>query len=210
MAKAATAPLPPVTGDATGRASAAPTATKKPERKLAVIDNTCEPGHDGSTPKAFRIHTVLVNGRETPVKFKYGEATVLDFPIGMKFLKLPEFDVRDPQSGTKLEPIADPLKRVIGHGEELAADQIIARLDELTLPALLMRSASLDGGERFGTNSAPGEVIAFLLDQTRARAKAAAAAKKPAVAVMDEASAPDKADTLGGDDFDRMFPGEGE
>lgn len=206
MAKAATAPLPPVTGEAT---AGAPAALKK-ERKLYVIDNTCGPEHDGSTPKNWRTHVVLVEGRERPIKFKYGEATEVDFAVGMKFLKHEAFEVRDPNSGAKLEAIPDILKRSIGQGEELAADQIIARLDELTLPALLMRSAGLDGGEKYGTNSARDEIIAFLLDKTRERAKQIATARPARAAVMDESSAPDKADTVTGDEFDRMFGGGDE
>ena len=92
MAKANTLEKPAEAAEAAPGAAKAPAKAPAKVRQLAVIDTTCTTEHDGSgaTLKTWRVHTVLVDGREVAVKFKYGAATLVLFAVGMKFLKWPD------------------------------------------------------------------------------------------------------------------------
>lgn len=122
-------------------------------KKLAVIDTSA------TADCPVRVHDMMVNGEWKRIEFNFGKPTVLDYAVAMKF-NLPGFIVRDADENE----IAPPPVTSDAVAFQLAPDEIVARYDELTNEALVMRCVVKHGGERFvsgeGTRK---EMIGFLL-----------------------------------------------
>jgi hypothetical protein len=154
--------LPPMqvarpTGPATTNGAPAPRTPASAE--LDVLDTTATISY----PK--REHTIIVNGEEVTYLFEQGKPRRMPAAHAMKFVKYPAFQVTDPATGKRFEPIADPSQRQVSIAA-LAPNQVIASLDELTPKALLHRCHTMNGGERYGANSDPREMIAFIIAAT--------------------------------------------
>jgi len=148
--------------------------------EMDVLDTTATISY----PK--REHTIIVNGEEVTYLFEQGKPRRMPAAHAMKFVKYPAFQVTDPATGKRFEPIADPAQRQVSIAA-LAPNQVIASLDELTPKALLHRCHTLNGGERYGANSDTREMIAFII---------AASAPQQAEGGTDEMDA---------DQLDKMF-----
>jgi len=103
---------------------------------LIVEDTSC------TDTSGDRIHTIIHNGEEKPITFKYGETVTLPRDIAMKFHK-DGFKIKD-ISGDNEIALPKAVDNVI-----LGPDQVIAVYDELTVEALQIRAASQTHGEDY-------------------------------------------------------------
>ncbi|TXH54899.1 MAG: hypothetical protein E6Q97_09940 [Desulfurellales bacterium] len=123
-------------------------------KKVLVRDSSCTATHP------IRKHTVLVNGEFIEVTFTYGQQTLLDFDVAMKFNK-EGFILLDPDSNREVTTPAqtDELIRI-----KIGEDEIVAKYEELTDTALKMRAAVIPGGEKMLLETVEREeVILFLM-----------------------------------------------
>lgn len=123
---------------------------------LEVTDTTCTPQFPS------RTHHITYQGRPAQVTFEYGKALRLPFDAALKFLKEPAFIVIDPNTGEKFDPTPKAPEGVSSAALELAADEVIAKLDELTQEALFLRAKQLDGSDHLKKGTPKTELIAFL------------------------------------------------
>lgn len=116
-----------------------------------------------------RVHDVMYSGKIEKVTFKANEATELPQSLAMKFNQ-DGFIVMDENGETYKPPVAksEVVTKHLGEGE------IVARLDELTVEALMARAALLPGGEK--VKKSKKELIEFL---TSAKPKSATASDAP-------------------------------
>ncbi len=184
--------------------NSAPATAPAPDTDLYVIDTSTSGHHDGATDARKRRHEVLVGGAAHVWAFVHGHPTKMPRADGLKFLRAKGFIVKD-QSGRTLGAVTDPLSLEQGAGVALAPDQVVANLRELTMPALLARANVLDGGEKFGGNSARDEIVAFLVEARRKALPPAPGRAAAAARVMDESTAPESGDHLPPEDFERLF-----
>ena len=135
--------------------------TKDSEKFLKVTDSSCTP----ECP--VREHAVEVRGVLTNTLFKYGVDTILAFEHGIKFM-LDGFKVEEMDGRTLNLPAIT--KESVRH--ELAADQVIANLSELTLASLKLRAGQKPGGEVFldADDAARGDLIDFIIGKPPAAA----------------------------------------
>lgn len=124
------------------------------EKLLRVTDKSC------TVEFSERTHTINVRGQEIPVTFKFGEAKVLPFEQGVKFM-VDGFIVED-FDGTVL---GLPAVAREGAASYLGKDEVIAKLSELTISALKVRAAQKNGGEMFleADEAAKADIIAFII-----------------------------------------------
>lgn len=115
-----------------------------------------------------RIHDLVFDGIVEQVKFNYGEATKLPLAKALKFQKA-GFLVKDADDVLIPTPSETPetVKTQLKEGE------IIARYEELTNEALLLRVAILPGGEAFTRASKKKELVDFLVVAEKNRSKPA-------------------------------------
>jgi hypothetical protein len=125
---------------------------ERPET-LTVLDTTAVSGP--------RRHTIIVDGAEVTHEFQPGKPLAMPYAHAMKFLGIPAFQVADDQ-GSRVTPPADPKKSETTEGVHLADDEVVARLDELTMEALLLRANMAPGGEKLKKNDGRATVQAFL------------------------------------------------
>lgn len=138
--------------------------TKDSAKILRVTDSSCT----AETP--VREHDVFVRGVLTRTVFKFGEETLLAFEHGIKFM-IDGFKVEESDGRTlNLPAVTKESIRA-----ELAADQVIANLSELTLASLKLRAGQKPGGEVYldAGDDARADLIAFIMG-------------KPPVGVADE------------------------
>jgi hypothetical protein len=128
--------------------------TKDSEKLLKVTDSSCT----HTDPE--RVHDVFVRGVLTRTVFKYGQDTILAFEHGIKFM-LDGFKVEE-ADGLTLNLPAVTKESV---KSQLAQDQVIANLSELTLASLKLRAGQKAGGEVFmdADDVDRSDIIAFLL-----------------------------------------------
>jgi hypothetical protein len=122
--------------------------------KVLVRDSSCTATHP------TRKHTVLLNGEFIEVVFLYGQQTLLDFDLAMKFNK-EGFTLLDPDSNREVTTPAqtDELVRL-----KIGEDEIVAKYEELTDTALKMRAAVIPGGEKMLLEAVEREeIILFLM-----------------------------------------------
>lgn len=101
-----------------------------------------------------RQHQIMFNGEVMNVDFEQGKPTILAREIGLKFM-MPGFIVRDLDDNELIIPSTNT--------GELAEDEVVAKLAELTDDALLIRSISKIGGEQFAVGEVSrAALISFL------------------------------------------------
>jgi hypothetical protein len=115
-----------------------------------------------------RIHDLVFDGVVEQVRFTYGEATKLPLSKALKFQKA-GFVVKDAED--VLIPTPSETPETVK--TQLKVGEIIARYEELTNEALLLRVAILPGGEAFTRSSKKKELVDFLIESEKNRAKPA-------------------------------------
>lgn len=104
-----------------------------------------------------RIHEVSVNGHLIPIRFTYGQPTVVPYEVGMKFVGK-GFMVQDAEGRDIHAPVVAPAEAEI----VLGADEVIAKYYELTDEALSVRCVLTRGGEKFFDGGDRQKMIDFL------------------------------------------------
>lgn len=102
-----------------------------------------------------RVHDIFYNGKTERITFKAGEPTELPQGLAMKFNQ-DGFIVIDENGETYKPPVAksEVVTKHLNDGE------VVARLDELTIEALMARAALLPGGEK--VKKSKKELVEFL------------------------------------------------
>lgn len=152
-------------------------AEKKPAPVMRVVDTTAVPFDELSKRGGPRTHVLVVDGLNKSFTFQPHEAKELPPAIAVRFLKDEAFKLVD-KEGNPIEYRRRPrLPEELGAGERLAVadDEVIARLEELTDKALQLRALELTGGEKFAEAANRADMIAFLTEHRKKRAKANAA-----------------------------------
>lgn len=106
-----------------------------------------------------RVHEMMVDGKRTAFTFKSGEKKRLPFDVAIRF-NLPGFIVTDPRTGSRYEP--PPEAPESGAVQQLKPGEVVARLDELTIDALLIRVKVLPGGDKFSRTHGKEALAAFI------------------------------------------------
>lgn len=134
--------------------------TKDSAKLLKVTDTSCT----AECPQ--RIHDVMVRGVLTRTVFEYGKDLILPFEHGIKFM-LDGFKVEE-SDGTTLNLPAVTKETV---KSELAKDEVIANLSELTMASLKLRAGQKKGGEIYldADEEARADIIAFIVGEPPAR-----------------------------------------
>lgn len=153
------------------------------EDLLFVTDPSTEPAQQVTTLNAqgqpvtsttggFRIHEQLVDGEIRQFKFEHGKPTKMARAPAMKFLSK-GFIVKD-ASGKAIKPLLTEPDGLVGKKPEfkLMFNQTIAELEELNIEALLKRVYQLPNGDRFGPDSSPADMVAFIVHSKAKLAKA--------------------------------------
>lgn len=168
---------------------------------LEVTDTTCAPHF----PK--RTHDIMYEGRIAQVTFELGKPQPLPLDIAIKFLKDEAFQVIDPGTGKKYDPTPKQPEAAGGASFQLAPDEIVAKLDELTQEALYIRVKQFPGTEEFKKGTPKEKLISFL-----ARAKLAQQPSAGAATKVDELDRIQAGDTVGGqmseDQLKKLIPDE--
>lgn len=150
------------------------TATEKQPPKKAepwfVLDTTAQPDQyvNNIVVPGARVHDQMVDGRRRSFKFEQGKPVEMPAAIAMKFLRDPAF-IRTDAKGVEVDYLRTPKQPdELGAGERMVLkdNETIARIDELSGPALLQRAVALPGGEKFGlseTKPDRAEMIAFIV-----------------------------------------------
>jgi len=129
--------------------------TADTKQKVIVVDSSC------TAEYPLRKHDIIVEGVIQSVEFKYGEKKILDFEIGVKFLK-EGFKVLNLDTETPIlsPPVTDETIRI-----RIADDEVVAKYEELTETALKMRAALLPDGEALirDEKTEKEDLILFLL-----------------------------------------------
>ena len=119
-----------------------------------------------------RTHELIIGGRIEKFIFAYGEYLVLPFNTAIRFSQNPGFVVEHKDGRSFEAPPSDVDERSETPKIELADDEVIARFDELTKPALVLRAQLLPGGEDITDRIGKGDVIEFLKQERLAAKKA--------------------------------------
>lgn len=152
-----------------------------------VVDTTATPDDidgNGKTISGARVHEQLVDGVKRSFRFEHGKPLAMPKAIAMKFLRHDSFRLTN-EEGEPIEFKRAPRQPdELGAGERLVLkpEETVARLDELSIPALQQRVLPHPGGEKFAAVPAKadrasleafrGEMVQFLLDIKAALAKA--------------------------------------
>lgn len=160
----------PSNADLAQRSLSGVTGDTKPTQQKAepmlVLDTTAKDGP--------RVHEQIINDSIQQFTFHPGKGLPLAPAIAVKFLKHDAFKRID-EHGNVLEWRRAPKQPdELGAGEvlKIADTETIARVDELSIGALLQRSLEMPGGERFTAQSKRSEMIDFIVATTIARKKA--------------------------------------
>jgi hypothetical protein len=168
--------------------------TEKPKAEKAekpatmfVMDTTAAPDSydgNGKLVPGFRVHDIILDGAKRSFKFEAGKPTELPAVVAMKFLKHDALKATDKDGELiKFErPPRQPDELGAGERLELKVNETVARLDELSIPALMQRVLPIPGGEKFGAmpdkptkavlEEFRAEMVRFLVDHKAATAKA--------------------------------------
>lgn len=128
--------------------------SEETKKYAAVIDSSCTEEY----PE--REHTIIVNGVEKPVIFKFGEKTILPYHEALKFSDKDGFTVQD-VDGNALDLPPNPNEFI---KQKLAKDECVAKYSELKFDALKIRVSQKNGGEIYA-DAGEGDVdnlVAFL------------------------------------------------
>lgn len=128
--------------------------TKDSAKFLRVTDSSCT----SETPN--RTHDVFVRGTLISTVFEFGKEVILPFEHGIKFM-IDGFKVEEADGSTlNLPAVTKESVRA-----ELAADQVIANLSELTLASLKLRAGQKPGGEIYldSGDDARADLISFIM-----------------------------------------------
>lgn len=175
-----------------------PKAEKSASDALHVLDTTA------TVHFPTRTHEMIVDGQIQSFTFKAGEKLVLAAPIALRFLKEESFVVTDPETGKRIRPVP---KTPDGGAFELGEFELVARLDELSTEALLVRCRQEAGGEKLKRNASRESLLEFLGNVMTAKRQAAAKAAQRA----ERAAARDTGDDLlVGDSVLPMSPNEAD
>lgn len=150
-----------------------------------------------------RAHDIIVAGEIITYPFRPRHSTKMPFAHAVKFLKNKAFRVTD-ASGKVYEPIAEA-KPEARASLSIADDEVIARLDELTVESLAIRANALDGGEGFKKSSRKADIMAFLIERAR-QSRDPSARRAPGRGGDDDGGADDMSD----DEVAAMLGNEGE
>jgi len=148
----ATAPKDAETPSAEDQPAEATPATRGPT--AFVLDTTATP------EVSKRTHQQLIDGKLESFTFTHNVALELPYAIAMKFSNHESFIVtKESPDGARVmpAPAVDANDRL-----KLAADEVVANLDELKVESLYQRAASQPGGEKFKTNTKRDVLISFL------------------------------------------------
>lgn len=128
--------------------------SKENQKYAAVIDSSCTEEY----PE--REHTIIVNGVEKPVIFKFGEKTILPYHEALKFSDKDGFTVQD-VDGNSLDLPPNPNEFI---KQKLAKDECVAKYAELKFDALKIRVSQKNGGEIYADSGEDDadNLIAFL------------------------------------------------
>ena len=107
-----------------------------------------------------RLHEIVVDGKAHPYTFHPSVAVTMPRTHAMKFLKA-GFHVIDPKGNVMVNAPAGPDPHQTAKFE-LGEEEVVARYDELTLEALLLRVNQMIGGERLQRTDGKDAMIAFL------------------------------------------------
>lgn len=105
-----------------------------------------------------REHEIIFNGEIETIHFEYNKPTLMPFEKAIKF-RQEGFIVKDPNGFQ----VVGPNKQVDTITDKLAPDEVIARLDELTIESLIVRAVMRPGGEHYSKSSSKTDLIKFLL-----------------------------------------------
>lgn len=136
------------------------TETQTPEIKpstllqhVLVMDLHCQPptaGADGKPIGGVRLHDMIVAGQRRQFRFEFGKGTEMPLAIATRFVKQKgSFTLVDGE-GNYIEYAGTPKQPdEVEAGEKfvLRDDQTVARWSELSIDALRLRVAEMDGGE---------------------------------------------------------------
>lgn len=142
------------------RAETAPAALPAAEQEQGLVwDTTARVGEP-------RTHQVVIgkhpDGEPIVRAYKLASDVPCSMPLdhAMKFLVDKAFRVTA-ADGTLIRPVeklGDQFANI-----RLEPDQVIVRLEDLSIAALLKQAKLLPDSQRFGTNSAPDDLIAFIV-----------------------------------------------
>lgn len=139
--------------------------------EVYLIDTTCQPPEtnaQGQEIGGFREHIMPINGANKPFRFFHDRPTPMLYAVALKFLRHDAFKLTD-ETGEILPWSATPRQpHELREGErlELQDNEIIARLDELTVQAIRMRVCQMEGGEEV-VSKGKQELIDWMVDQRR-------------------------------------------
>lgn len=102
------------------------------------------------------------DGRLVSYTFKPREHLPMPMAQAMMLVANDGFEVLDP-AGKRLQVRTPGGQGGASKGIVLRPDEVVARLDELTLDALLQRATRLPGGDELKKNDGKDKVIAFML-----------------------------------------------
>ncbi len=127
--------------------------TKDSAKFLRVTDSSC------TSEYPERHHSINVGGQNIPVVFKYGEEKVLPYEQALKF-NIDGFTLED----TDGKPLVMPAVTKENIRDALAADEVVAKISELTLSSLKIRAGQKTGGEIYldADDDARDDLIDFL------------------------------------------------
>ncbi len=156
---------------------------------VLVFDKTATPMNP------IRRHDVLLDdGTIATYEFKVGKWFKLPRAHGMRFARLKEgFEVKD-ADGQPIKPLEIPGEKDAKDGGasfHFAPGTCIARYEEMTAAALIVRANLVPGGLHFNAQNKKAELVKFLTENDEKKERERAAAK-------DSLDLSD-ADTLGGE-----------
>lgn len=124
---------------------------------------------DKNAYRGARSHDIQMNdGSVKSFQFP-NESSYIPVPaeVAMRLSRIPSFEVKDSRG---LTVIPQQVEEETGMGEvvSLAADQVIANLNELTKEALTLRANSPELGGKFKANTSKETLIQFITDHNLA------------------------------------------
>ena len=145
-----------------------------------------------------RDHEMVVDDRVQKFAFSMGEAKVMPYTTALKFSQNPGFEVSHMDDRPFVAPPSDVDERDEIPKISLEDDEVIARMDELVKPALLVRAQIIDDTIKDSTGK--DELVAFL--------KADRLAKKKANSSPDSSAGVGGSEAMSDADLDGLFGDE--
>lgn len=154
-----------------------PAAARSPEPALyTVVDTNTTPPQVVYAPDGkaiiqggYRDHDLMVDGIRRTFRFEHGKQLQLERRIAHKFL-LPGFKVFD-HTGRELANLPEQPSGGVVNLTKLDPNQVVARIDELTVEALYIRAARMPGGDQLREDLGRDALVAWVVDTSAALAK---------------------------------------